>query len=40
LIGGTPLALPFTYVEILTYEGIISEDAFWIGFALSAAIVT
>lgn len=39
IIGGTPIMLPFMFAEIRAYENIISEDAFWIGFALSAAIV-
>ena len=40
IFGGTPIALPFMYAEIKNYEYMkLSEDAFWIGFALSAAIV-
>ena len=39
LVGGTPITLPFMYVEIQSHEINISEDAFWIGFALAAALV-
>lgn len=39
LIGGAPVFLPYMYVEIRNNSINISEDAFWIGFALSVALV-
>lgn len=38
MIGGTPITLPFMYAETVVNPLYINADAFWLGFALAAAL--